>query len=102
MKISLKLSRAGSFRARIGLLTLPYRPPAGYNESALPASKPGIRSRGRTEFVFMNITDNQVRNRILLVLFVGVLMAALDIAIVGPALPAIQTAFGIDERAVSW
>ena len=35
-------------------------------------------------------------------LFVGVLMAALDIAIVAPALPAIRTAFGVDERAVAW
>ncbi|MBX3050977.1 MAG: MFS transporter [Caldilineaceae bacterium] len=29
-------------------------------------------------------------------------MGALDIAIVGPALPAIQTAFAIDERATAW
>ena len=33
------------------------------------------------------------RNKVLAVLFVGVLMAALDIAIVGPALPAIQATF---------
>ncbi len=46
--------------------------------------------------------DNRGRNRILLVLFVGVLMGALDIAIVGPALPAIQAAFAVDERTVSW
>ena len=39
---------------------------------------------------------------LLTVLFLGVLMGALDIAIVGPALPAIQTAFGIDERAAAW
>lgn len=38
----------------------------------------------------------------LLVLFLGVLIAALDIAIVGPALPALQDAFGVDRRAVSW
>lgn len=40
--------------------------------------------------------------RILSVLFIGVLMAALDIAIVGPALPTIQIAFGADERALPW
>ncbi len=32
----------------------------------------------------METVDNRTRNRILLVLFVGVLMGALDIAIVGP------------------
>lgn len=46
--------------------------------------------------------DNQQRNRLLGLLFTGVLMAALDIAIVGPALPAISAAFGIDERAAAW
>ena len=34
----------------------------------------------------------------LAVLFAGVLIAALDIAIVGPALPAIRTAFDVDAR----
>lgn len=43
-----------------------------------------------------------MRNRILTVLFIGVLMAALDIAIVGPALPTIQKAFGVNERALAW
>ena len=46
--------------------------------------------------------DEKQRNRLLGVLFVGVLMGALDIAIVGPALPAIQAQFGLDSRAVSW
>lgn len=50
----------------------------------------------------MNILDNRARNRILLVLFVGVLMGALDIAIVGPALPAIQTSFGVNDRTIAW
>ncbi len=50
----------------------------------------------------MEQMDKKKRNRILLVLFIGVLMGALDIAIVGPALPAIQKQFGIDERAVAW
>jgi MFS family permease len=40
-----------------------------------------------------------VRERAMLaVLFLGVLLAALDIAIVGPALPAIRTAFGVVAR----
>jgi EmrB/QacA subfamily drug resistance transporter len=40
--------------------------------------------------------------RILVVLFLGVLMAALDIAIVGPALPALREHFGVTERTVAW
>ncbi len=50
----------------------------------------------------MDIPDNKKRNKILTVLFIGVLMGALDIAIVGPALPAIQKQFHIDERGVAW
>ena len=50
----------------------------------------------------MIATDSRTRNRLLLVLFVGVLMGALDIAIVGPALPAIQSSFGVDDRALAW
>ena len=50
----------------------------------------------------MNETDNRRRNQLLLVLFIGVLMGALDIAIVGPALPAIQAYFGVGERAIAW
>lgn len=46
--------------------------------------------------------DNKQRNRLLLVLFIGVLMAALDIAIVGPAFPTIRTYFGLDERQATW
>lgn len=40
--------------------------------------------------------------RMLTVLFVGVLIGALDIAIVGPALPAIQASFAVDSRNLSW
>ena len=50
----------------------------------------------------MTLTDKKDRNKILMVLFIGVLMGALDIAIVGPALPAIQKQFGINERAIAW
>ncbi|NNJ09725.1 MFS transporter [Chloroflexales bacterium ZM16-3] len=39
---------------------------------------------------------------VLTVLFLGVLMGALDIAIVGPALPALREWFGVDDRAGAW
>jgi MFS family permease len=39
---------------------------------------------------------------LLLILLVGVLMGALDLAIIGPALPAIQADFGIDPRSMAW
>ncbi len=39
------------------------------------------------------------QRRLVQVLFVGVFMAALDSAIVGPVLPALRAAFGIDNRA---
>ena len=35
-------------------------------------------------------------------LFVGVLMGALDLAIIGPALPAIQADFGMNNRQLAW
>ena len=50
----------------------------------------------------MSITDNRKRNRILMVLFIGVLMGALDIAIVAPALPALQAGFGVGDRILAW
>ncbi len=51
----------------------------------------------------MNVeVDSKRRNTILAVLFLGVLMGALDIAIVGPALPAIQTYFNVNERTLTW
>lgn len=40
--------------------------------------------------------------RLLSVLFLGVLMGALDVAIVGPALPALGRAFAVDERLLAW
>jgi hypothetical protein len=45
--------------------------------------------------------ESKTRNRILIVLFVGVLKGALDIAIIAPALPALQTHFGGD-RTLAW
>jgi len=50
----------------------------------------------------MTDSADRATRPILLVLFVGVLMGALDIAIVGPALPALRAEFGVDERAISW
>ena len=48
-----------------------------------------------------DLTETQ-RKRILILLFFGVLMGALDIAIVGPALPVIQRSFMVDDRMISW
>jgi EmrB/QacA subfamily drug resistance transporter len=39
---------------------------------------------------------------LLAVLFAGVLMGALDISIIGPALPAMQASFAIGERSMTW
>ena len=50
----------------------------------------------------MLATNHAARNRLLAVLFTGVLMGALDIAIVGPALPAIQAHFGVEDRSLAW
>ncbi len=50
----------------------------------------------------MNFADNKMRNKILAVLFIGVLMGALDIAIVGPAMPAIQAYFKVGDRLLAW
>ncbi len=41
-------------------------------------------------------------NKVLALLFVGVLMGALDLAIVGPALPAMQSDFDMNNRQLSW
>lgn len=41
--------------------------------------------------------EPRARRAVLAVLFAGVLMGALDIAIVGPALPALQSEFGLSE-----
>ncbi len=48
------------------------------------------------------MVNEHQRNQILGLLFFGVLMAALDIAIVGPALPVIQRVFTVSERLLSW
>jgi MFS family permease len=50
----------------------------------------------------MNLDNKHERNQILLILFFGVLMGALDIAIIGPALPAIKTTFNLTTRIEAW
>ncbi len=42
------------------------------------------------------------RGPLIAVLFAGVLMGALDISIIGPALPAMQASLGIGERSMTW
>lgn len=46
--------------------------------------------------------EDRSQRRLLVTLLLGTLMAALDLAIIGPALPAIQADFGIDSRALAW
>ncbi|MGW8316715.1 MAG: MFS transporter [Bacteroidales bacterium] len=46
--------------------------------------------------------EKKENNRILAVLFTGVLMGALDISIVGPAIPSIEGALEIEARLVGW
>lgn len=50
------------------------------------------------------VTPGVIRShwRLLAVLFAGVLVGALDISIVGPALPAIGAEFSVDSRSLAW
>lgn len=50
----------------------------------------------------MKNMEQRSRNKILVLIFIGVFMGSLDIGIVGPALPAIQSQLGINERLISW
>jgi MFS family permease len=50
----------------------------------------------------LNSATNVHRGALLSVLFFGVLMAALDIAMLGPAKPAIQETYGVGEREGLW
>lgn len=50
----------------------------------------------------MSEENKHNRNQILLILFFGVLMGALDIAIIGPALPAIKNTFNLTTRIEAW
>jgi len=44
--------------------------------------------------------EHSAARRLMPVLFVGVFMAALDTAVIGPAIPALRAAFGVDNRAI--
>jgi EmrB/QacA subfamily drug resistance transporter len=46
--------------------------------------------------------ENKENNKVIALLFVGVLMGALDISIVGPAIPSIEKSLVIDERFAGW
>jgi MFS family permease len=48
----------------------------------------------------ISTADAASRRRILTVLFTGVFMAALDAAIIAPAIPALRAAFGVDNRQI--
>jgi MFS family permease len=48
-----------------------------------------------------NMGDKK-QKQILAILFLGVLMGALDVAIIGPAMPTIRQQFGLDERQGAW
>jgi MFS family permease len=48
----------------------------------------------------LSAADAAARKRILTVLFVGVFMAALDAAVIAPAIPALRAAFGVDNRQI--
>jgi EmrB/QacA subfamily drug resistance transporter len=48
------------------------------------------------------IEQKKSNNKILAILFVGVLMGALDISIVGPAIPAIGKSINVDRQIMSW
>ena len=79
---------------------------AKVKESPKESSKPAVKTesgRAAKKSPKPAPTPEEAKNRrILTVLFLGVLMGALDIAIVGPALPALRTAFGVDDRAIAW
>ncbi len=50
----------------------------------------------------MSAAHQENKGPLLAVLFAGVLMGALDISIIGPALPSMQASFGIGERSMTW
>lgn len=50
----------------------------------------------------MDVITKEKRGPLLAVLFAGVLMGALDISIIGPALPAMQASLKIGERSMTW
>lgn len=71
--------------------------------STLPFSRtPNLHSSNSNLCCIVTDQTTPAPKRVLPILFLGVLMAALDIAIVGPALPAIRETFDVDERSIAW
>jgi len=64
--------------------------PLGANRLAAPAASAAHASGA----------ERASARRLMPVLFVGVFMAALDTAIIGPAIPALRAAFRVDNRAI--
>jgi EmrB/QacA subfamily drug resistance transporter len=52
--------------------------------------------------VMMDEQERKRHLRILIILFIGLMMGALDISIVGPAIPSIERTIHIDARLLSW
>lgn len=48
------------------------------------------------------VKKNQSNSSILLLLFVGVLMGALDISIVGPVIPSVEISMHVEQRMLTW
>lgn len=67
----------------------------------IPAQGPPPASRNLAPAALTDETKRP-RRAVMVVLFIGVLMGAMDIAILGPAIPAIREGFGLDDRLVSW
>ncbi|NTV89410.1 MAG: MFS transporter [Clostridiales bacterium] len=63
--------------------------------------KKSIDKTGRTQHPELSPQEKQ-NKKILFTLFLGVLMGALDIAVVGPALNPIRETFNADSRSMTW
>ena len=59
-------------------------------------------SENATKHRMKNTMDESNSRKIIAVLFIGVLMGALDISIVGPALPSIEEALKVNDRLIGW
>ena len=65
-----------------------------------PADPAGEGGFGDLVSAPSNAQGDAAPRRLMPVLFIGVFMAALDTAIIGPASPALRAAFGVDNREV--
>ena len=81
--------------------------------SEKPSRKPCVPPVGATDWPIRSVSSGSPTplvptsssaspRRVLSVLFVGVLLAAFDLAMTGPVLPALRDAFGLAPRAASW